>query len=166
MHNIDPFLTSSKELTDLLVLFFLAARINRLVGELQPGCSEQDADLATLAPPPSGFFPVSSPGPWSSSAPKILTVMVTPLRLTMTGMSSSYTILGLRSSPAHRGNTSQSSVREFSRSMLENYQFFGLCVVKRQMLMYDLHSEDCWTSSRQSHPTTPRCQNFSHCSLL
>ena len=105
-HNIDPFRTSSRELTDLLVLFFLAAMENLFVGELQLCCSEQEADLATLAPPP--------PGSWSSSAPKILTVMVTPLRLTMTGMSSSYTMLGLRSSPRAQGNTSQSSVRELS----------------------------------------------------
>ena len=53
-HNIDPFRTSSRELTDLLVLFFLAAMENLFVGELQLGCSEQEADLATLAPPPPG----------------------------------------------------------------------------------------------------------------
>ena len=47
-----PCLTSSRELTDLVALFLLAAKENLLVGELEELVwSEQEADLAPFFPP-------------------------------------------------------------------------------------------------------------------
>ena len=71
-------LSSSKELTDLQDRFFFAP-------DWLLSVKDDDLAMETMV---------------SSSAPKILTVMVTPLLLTITDMSSSYTMLGLLSKPS------------------------------------------------------------------